>query len=157
MTPAPLLMTLEIAPLRLGDRPAWERLARGYKHFYATPTSDAEYETAWQRLLAGDGVHGLGAHRDGRLVGIAHFLFHTSVWARTTCYLQDLFTAPEARGGGVGRALIEAVADAARARQAARFYWLTQDHNAVARALYDQVARHAGFIRYDHPLQAPAG
>ena len=145
-------MALKIEPLRAVDRPAWERLARGYKQFYATPTSDAEYETAWQRLLAEDGVHGLGAHRDGHLVGIAHYLFHTSVWARTTCYLQDLFTAPEARGEGVGRALIEAVAAAARARQAARCYWLTQDHNAVARALYDKVARHAGFIRYDHPL-----
>ena len=53
--------------------------------------------------------------------------------------------------------MIGAVAAAAHARQAARFYWLTQDHNAVARALYDKVARHAGFIRYDHPLQAPAG
>ena len=144
-----------IAPLSAADRPAWEVLARGYKAFYDTPTTDPEYETAWTRLLAQDGVHGLAAFLDGRLVGIAHYLFHTSVWAATTCYLQDLFTAPEARGRGVGRALIEAVAAEARRRGAARYYWTTQDHNAVARTLYDRVGRHAGFIRYDYPI-APA-
>ena len=49
--------------------------------------------------------------------------------------------------------MIEAVAEQARAHGAARFYWLTQDHNVVARALYDQVARFHGFIRYEFPLQ----
>lgn len=146
-----------VRPLRQGDREAWQVLARGYKEFYATPTSEAEYATAWGRLLAHDGIHGLGAFADGRLVGIAHYLFHTCVWARTNCYLQDLFTAPDARGGGIARALIEAVADEARAQDAARYYWLTQEHNAAARVLYDKVARHAGFIRYDFPLRMPGG
>ena len=41
---------------------------------------------------------------------------------------------------------------AARAQQATRYYWLTQDHNASARALYDKVAQFKGFIRYDYPL-----
>lgn len=144
-----------IAPLRPQDRPAWEALARGYKAFYKTPTSAQAFATAWQRLQAGDGVHGLAAFADGTLVGIAHYLFHTSVWAPTACYLQDLYTLPEARGRGVGRALIEAVADAARARGAARYYWLTQHDNAVARRLYDQVAAWHGFIRYDYPLPPP--
>jgi GNAT superfamily N-acetyltransferase len=87
------------------------------------------------------------------LVGIAHYLFHTSAWARCTCYLQDLFTAPQARGKGAARALIEAVAAAARERGATRYYWLTQEHNATARLLYDKVATYKGFIRYDYPLQ----
>ena len=150
-------MTGEIRPLAAADRAAWEVLARGYKTFYATPTRDEEFDTAWQRLLADDGVHGLGAFADGRLIGIAHYLFHTSVWARTTCYLQDLFTAPDERGAGVARSLIEAVAAQARAQGAARYYWHTQQHNAVARALYDKVGSHVGFIRYDFPLAPPAG
>jgi GNAT superfamily N-acetyltransferase len=141
--------------LRPEDRAAWEVLARGYKEFYATPTADAEYSSAWQRLLSRDGVHGLGGFIDGELVGIAHYLFHTSVWARSNCYLQDLFTSPAARGRGVARALIEAVAAQARLDGASRFYWLTQEHNAVARALYDKVASHRGFIRYDFPLPEP--
>ena len=141
-----------IVPLSPSDRTGWEVLARAYKAFYATPTTDAEYETAWRRLLMQAGVHGLGAFLDGKLVGIAHYLFHTGVWASTACYLQDLFTAPEARGRGVGRTLIEAVAVEARKHRAARYYWTTQDHNTVARQLYDRIARHAGFIRYDYPI-----
>ena len=92
---------------------------------------------------------------DGRLVGIAHYLFHTSIWARSNCYLQDLFTLPSARGHGVARSLIEAVAEQARVHGAARYYWLTQEDNVVARALYDKVAKHVGFIRYDYPLREP--
>jgi GNAT superfamily N-acetyltransferase len=68
------------------------------------------------------------------------------------CYLQDLFTVPEARGRGVARALIAHVAEAARAAGARRYYWLTQEHNTTARALYDRVAAFHGFIRYDHPV-----
>jgi len=145
-------MGIRIEPLQATDRATWEVLARGYKAFYNTPTSDAEYDMAWSRLLARDGVFGLAAWVDGQLVGIAHYLFHTSVWAQSNCYLQDLFTLQSARGKGVARALIEAVAQAARERKAARYYWLTQEHNAVARVLYDKVAKHQGFIRYDYPL-----
>ena len=145
-------MSIRIEPLKPADRSPWEVLARGYKEFYNTPTSDAEYDTAWNRLLSRDGVHGLAGWLDGRLVGIAHYLFHTSVWAQSNCYLQDLFTLQAARGQGVARALIEAVAQQARGQGAARYYWLTQDHNAVARTLYDKVARYRGFIRYDFPV-----
>ncbi|MFO1326384.1 MAG: GNAT family N-acetyltransferase [Rubrivivax sp.] len=138
--------------LRTEDRAAWGRLAAGYKAFYNTPTSEAEYDQAWARLTAGDGVHAFGARLDGQLVGIVHYLFHTSTWAREQCYLQDLFTDASVRGRGVARALIAAVAAVARERGDQRLYWLTQETNLTARALYDQVAQFKGFIRYDHPL-----
>jgi GNAT superfamily N-acetyltransferase len=143
---------LSIEPLRDADRGAWEPLARGYKTFYETPTTDEEFDLAWRRLVAGGGVHGLGAKEDGRMLGIAHYLFHASAWAPKVCYLQDLFTAPAARGRGVARALIEAVAEDARRRGATRYYWLTKEDNKVARALYDKVAQYKGFVRYDFPL-----
>jgi len=143
---------MQIAPLRPEDRARWDVLARGYKHFYATPTTDAQYDQAWRRLLAGDGVAGLGAHLDGQLVGIAHYLFHTAVWSPTVCYLQDLYTDPACRGRGVARALIDAVAAVARERGADRYYWQTKADNATARVLYDKVARHHGFVRYDYPM-----
>jgi GNAT superfamily N-acetyltransferase len=143
---------MRIAPLSSEDRAAWETLARGYKAFYKTPTSDEEFDAAWNRLLRKDGILGLGAKVDERLVGIAHYLFHTSTWAPKVGYLQDLFTAPEARGQGVGRALIEAIAQEARRQGATRYYLHTQEHNAVARALYDKVGKHNGFIRYELSL-----
>lgn len=144
---------MHIAPLRPIDRAGWQPLAEGYKRFYNTPTTPAEYDECWRRLLAEDGVHGLAGFVDGRLVGIAHYLFHTSAWARDNCYLQDLFVAEDARGQGVAAALIERVAEAAKARGAARYYWLTQDTNTRARALYDRVAQNKGFIRYDYPVR----
>lgn len=139
----------EIRPPRAEDRAAWEVLARGYKLFYKTEVDDAGYEKAWQRLLASDEIHGLVLLQGGRLIGIAHYLMHAAVWSGPVCYLQDLFVAEAARGQGVGAALIEAVAAVARAHGAARYYWLTHHTNARARKLYDRVATHRGFIRYD--------
>jgi GNAT superfamily N-acetyltransferase len=68
------------------------------------------------------------------------------------CYLQDLFTAPALRGLGIGRRLIDAVYDAARAAGCSRVYWQTQVTNETGRALYDKVAEHRGFIVYSHEL-----
>jgi GNAT superfamily N-acetyltransferase len=143
-----------IAPFQADDHAAWEVLARGYKAFYQTDIPQSEYDTAWRRLVHEDGIFGLGAWVDGELLGITHYLFHTTIWAPTACYLQALFVAPPARGRGIARALIEAVAAEARERGAARCYWLTQEHNATARLLYDKVARFNGFIRYELPLES---
>ncbi len=89
---------LRIAPFQPEDRLAWEVLARGYKDFYNTPTSDEAYELAWTRLLKQDDVSGLGAYLDGQLVGLARYLFHAHTWGPSVCYLQDLFTPPAMRG-----------------------------------------------------------
>ena len=113
--------TIAVTPLQADDRSRWEVLARGYKTFYKTALTDPEYERAWQRLLSAETVHALGARQDGRLVGIAHYLFHPSVWANDVCYLQDLFVDVSVRGQGIARALIDRVAEVAGARGASRF------------------------------------
>lgn len=144
-----------VAPLGAGDRAGWQRLAEGYKTFYETVIAEADYERAWQRLQGDAAVHALGARLDGRLVGIAHYFFHAGVWTSDVCHLQDLFVDADVRGRGVARALIAGVADAARSRGAPRLYWHTRANNTTARALYDKVARHDGFIRYDIALTVP--
>ncbi|MFC9688682.1 GNAT family N-acetyltransferase [Kribbella sp. NPDC056951] len=144
---------LTLGPLRPSDRDAWEQLFAGYNAFYGRPTMpDGFYDRAWARFERNVELHALGAHLDDRLVGIAHFLTHASTTSADACYLQDLFTAPEARGKGVARALIAAVADAATERGCGRLYWSTHESNATARRLYDQVAENRGFIIYSHPL-----
>lgn len=143
---------VEIAPLAAADRAEWDVLARGYKAFYEDPQPDEVYDRLWSRLMRGDALYGLGARLEGRLVGMSHYMFHANAWMADVCYLQDLFTAPEARGRGVAGALIHAVADAARARGCAKYYWLTKQDNERARRLYDQVARFKGFLRYDYAL-----
>lgn len=77
-----------------------------------------------------------------------HFLVHASTTSADVCYLQDLFTAPAARGNGVARALIAEVEHWARERGCSRVYWHTQSSNENARRLYDQVAENSGFIQY---------
>ncbi|MBI2737472.1 MAG: GNAT family N-acetyltransferase [Rhodospirillales bacterium] len=146
---------IEITPLRQDDRAAWQPLAVGYNTFYERTMPDATYDHVWRRLMEGKELHGLAARLDGRIVGIAHFFFHTNVWVDEVCYLADLFVDEQVRGQGAARLLIEAVAGKARERGCQRYYWLTQQNNVRARGLYDQVARFAGFIRYDYPLNLP--
>jgi GNAT superfamily N-acetyltransferase len=153
--PAGMATVRDIDP---GDAPRWRPLWDGYNAFYGRAGDTAlpreVTQALWSRLFEpGEPVHALVFERDGRLLGIAHFLFHRSTTAiGPSCYLQDLFTAPEARGQGVGRALIEAVCDRARAAGAAQVYWHTHASNQTARLLYDQVAEHAGVIVYRRPL-----
>lgn len=143
---------IEIGSLRPVDRADWEVLARGYKTFYRTSVPDNGYEETWQRLLRGTELYGIGAWSDGKLVGIAHYLFHAAFWSTDSCYLQDLFVDEAARGQGAARALIEHVAEVSRERGASRLYWTTKQDNTTARALYDKVAQFHGFIRYDYAL-----
>ena len=139
---------VEIRPLEPADRAAWERLFRGYIAFYERSIADEEYERAWGRLLADREIHGRAAIVDGQLVGITHFLRHAHTNSADVCYLQDLFTDPDARGQGIGRALIDEVTEWANRQGCSRVYWLTQAHNATARRLYDQVADERGFVVY---------
>ena len=62
---------------------------------------------------------GFIAERDGKALGIVHWVIHHSTWnAKNICYLQDLFTTKEARGSGVGRRLIATVREWPRRRAA---------------------------------------
>lgn len=139
-----------IRPLRPHERPLWELLWQGYLAFYETSVAPEVTDATWARLDdPAEPMHLLGAFDGQRLLGIVHFIYHRSTWTiGPYCYLQDLFTAEEARGRGVGRALIEAVYERARDAGASRVYWLTHESNAVARSLYDRVADRPGFIQY---------
>jgi GNAT superfamily N-acetyltransferase len=143
-----------IRPLARADHDQWLPLWDGYNAFYGragdTALDPAVTAMTWARVFdAYEPVHGLVAEQDGRLLGLTHYLFHRSTTAiAPSCYLQDLFTTDPARGKGVGRALIEAVYDAARTAGAGRVYWQTHETNATAMKLYDQVAEKSGFLVY---------
>jgi GNAT superfamily N-acetyltransferase len=143
---------LEVRPFTADDRDAWEPLWQGYLTFYKSSLPAEVTDTTWRRLLdPAEPMHGLAAVLDGTILGIVHYLYHRSTWTTGDyCYLQDLFTAEEARGRGVGRALIEAVYERAQADGASRVYWLTHETNSAAQVLYDKVAARSGFIQYRH-------
>lgn len=142
---------LTIRGLRADDRAQWQDLWRQYLAFYDTELPARIYDLTFQRMLADDPneFHALVADHDGRLVGLTHFLFHRHGWKEErVCYLQDLFAAPDLRGRGIGRKLMEAVYAAADAEGAPSVYWLTQEFNHTARDLYDRVGVLTPFIKY---------
>lgn len=142
---------IRVRPLEAGDRTAWDPLWEGYLAFYEEELAPGVTELAWSRLLDPlFDLHGLLAFDgDGKAVGLCHYLFHPSTWARGPyCYLEDLFVAPQVRGTGAGRALIEAVYAAADERGAEEVYWMTHESNTTARRLYDRVGTLSPFVRY---------
>jgi GNAT superfamily N-acetyltransferase len=143
---------MRVRRLDARDRKAWEKLFRAYVAFYRAEVPDEVIDLTWQRLLAGgDGNPiGLVAVDDADVpFGLAHVLFHRSTWSATWyCYLEDLFVDPARRKTGAGRALIETVYREADARGCTRTYWVTEEANATARALYDRIATKAPFVQY---------
>ncbi len=145
---------ITVRPVRASDRAAWQPLWDGYNAFYGRAGETALppniTDTTWARFLDPlEPMHALVAEQGGQIVGLSHHLFHRSTTRLApSCYLSDLFTVPQARGKGVGRALIEAVYAAAQEAHVQRVYWLTHETNAAGRALYDRIGKHAGFIVY---------
>ncbi|WP_050477729.1 GNAT family N-acetyltransferase [Herbaspirillum rhizosphaerae] len=145
---------VRIRTARKEDFTEWQSLWQGYNAFYGRhgETSLADEITAmtWSRFFdAYEPVHALVAECDGRLIGLAHFLFHRSTTQiAPNCYMQDLFTAESCRGRGVARKLIEEVYARARAAGGGRVYWQTHETNATAMKLYDKVAEKSGFVVY---------
>jgi GNAT superfamily N-acetyltransferase len=146
--------TLQVRAVRPDDFAAWIPLWDGYNAFYGRSGDTAlpreVTQMTWSRFIdAGEPMHALVAERSGALLGLAHFLYHRStIQVPPTCYLQDLFTVDAARGQGVGRALIHAVYERAKAAGSPRVYWQTHETNAVAMRLYDQLAEKSGFLVY---------
>lgn len=150
--------TLRIRAIERADYDGWRPLWDGYNAFYGRVGAAALPEkitaATWERFFTpAEPVRALVAVQQGRIVGLAHYLFHRSTTrAADVCYLQDLYTVEALRGQGIGRRLILAVYESARAAGCSRVYWQTQAANAQARALYDQLAQHHGFIVYTKEL-----
>jgi len=140
-----------IVPLVAADHAEWAPLWRDYLDFYRAAVDAKTSETTFARLTGGVEPMGgfLARDGDGAAIGLVHWIVHRSCWTvGDYCYLQDLFVAPGRRGGGVGRWLIDAVADKARELGCSRVHWLTHETNRDAMQLYDKVAERSGFIQY---------
>jgi GNAT superfamily N-acetyltransferase len=147
--------TVSVRPVKPEDYDHWKPHWDEYNAFYERVVPDEVTQTTWRRFFdASEPVHCIVAEREGKLVGICHYIFHRSTSRiALVCYLQDLYTAPDYRGHGIGRALIAGVDDAAREAGCTRVYWLTHTTNTPGRTLYDKVATNQGFIQYVQDVQ----
>lgn len=140
--------------LEIEDKEGWLELFQGYILFYNSQLSNEQYELTWNRLLEPSfQTKGIIAIKHNQIIGIAHFTFHASTWAKGDyCYLEDLFVDPLFRGNGVGKILINKVKEIAIDHGSQRLYWNTKESNHQARYLYDQFTPVSEMVQYRIPL-----
>ncbi len=141
---------LVVRPAFAGDEAAWRTLWRGYCDFYKAEVSETVTAHTWARILdPASAVNCIVAVHDGALTGFANYVVHDATWEmQPLCYLEDLFVAPQARGTGAGKAMVQWLRDGMATRGWARLYWVTHRDNATARQLYDQFVGADEFVRY---------
>lgn len=146
---------IEIRPIEARDEPVWRQMWTAYLVFYGATVEEGVYASSFARLIS-DGPNefcGQIAFLDGKAIGLVHYLFHRHGWKiENVVYLQDLYVTDDARGTGAGRALMEAVYNAADVAGSPNVYWLTQDFNETARKLYDRVGDVTPFIKYQRRI-----
>jgi GNAT superfamily N-acetyltransferase len=144
-----------IGPLAHEDVEAALPLFAGYQRFYEAEPDDDRNRRFFARFVApsDDGLV-LGAWVGEQLVGFAcvYWTFSSS-HAADVALMNDLFVAEGQRGSGIGLALIEAAADAARARGMLHLEWLTAVDNHRAQRLYDRTeASRSAWLGYELEL-----
>lgn len=143
---------MQIRDLQPQDRDDWERLYRQYAEFYKEPMNEDILARTWSWLL--DAQHPLQgkvvATANGALLGLAHYRsFPEPLLGKDAGFLDDLFVSPDQRGSGLGRRLIEAVAQAGKEQGWPFLRWITAQDNAQARRLYDGLAQATAWVTYD--------
>ena len=140
----------EIRAVQIADFDIWLPLWKGYQRFYDVDIPETVTLRTWARFLdPAEPMDAALAIAGEQALGLVHLIYHRSTWTTSNyCYLQDLFVADNARGRGVGRALIENVFVDARRNGAARVHWLTHESNGNAMQLYDRIVDRSGFVQY---------
>lgn len=134
-------------------------LYSGYRAFYRLDDDRRAVSTTWGWVSnAEHGFIGLVATVGDSVVGLANLRrFARPSTAAMGLYLDDLFTAPAARGTGVATALLREAAAIAASEGANVIRWITAADNAAARGVYDNVAASTPWITYDMKPAANQG
>lgn len=153
------MTNIEIKPLKIEYKELWEPLWNGYLVFYKTQLAQDITDFVFERLCNPleknmGGFIAFANDEDGeKAVGLVNYIIHRGTWSKEdVCYLEDLYVDPNVRGSGVGRKLIEAVADFARQNNLRHVYWQTQKTNERAQILYEKMAGPSEFIVYKMSL-----
>ncbi|MEV7780624.1 GNAT family N-acetyltransferase [Kitasatospora sp. NPDC088351] len=143
-----------VTPPAEADFASWRELYLGYAEFYRVDMPEERLKTVWSWLH--DPAHELNGllarDADGTPVGLAHYRpFARPLSGTVGGYLDDLFVAPAARGGGAADALFDRLGRIAAERGWSVVRWITADDNHRARSKYDRVAKRTMWVTYDMP------
>ena len=144
--------TVRVRELEQRDRVEWQQLYAGYGDFYATPLSDEKADRVWAWLMdpSYEAFGLVAVDADDAPIAIAHYRQFARLLADGIgIYLDDLFTAANARGTGAGTALINRLEEIARERGAGVVRWITANDNFVGQKLYDRLASRTMWVTYD--------
>jgi ribosomal protein S18 acetylase RimI-like enzyme len=132
----------EASPVRRAtadDADAIGQLLHDFNREFSEPTPDPPALARRVRMLLAGGdteVLLVGPGPDG----LAVLRLRASIWtAGLECYLAELYVVPQRRGHGLGRALMLAAIDLARARGADYMDLGTSEHDHAARGLYESL------------------
>lgn len=137
------------------DETVWRLLWADYIAFYGATVPEEITAHTWKRLLdPASPMFCRLAERDNprvpmaQVVGFAVCVVHEGSFSATSlCYLEDLFVAPEHRGLGIGRVILDDLRERAKTSGWSHLYWNTRRDNP-ARKLYDQIVPADDFVRY---------
>jgi len=128
-------------------------LMRAYCDFYEVEPRDDRLVSLCRNLIddPNQGVQLIARAEDNRAVGFATIFWGwQTLDAARTGIMNDLYVAPDIRGGGVGRALIEACRGACRKKGVNKLVWETAPDNHTAQRLYDSTgAESSTWLTYE--------
>jgi len=149
----PLGEGVEVRPARADEVEDLLPLMRGYCDFYEANPSDDGLRLMASTLIADPEQGAVFIARDpgGSAVGFATLDWKwSSLRGARIGFLEDLFVDPDARGGGIADALIEACAERCRERGAPAMEWMTAPDNKRAQAVYERVgAEGSNWVEYE--------
>jgi ribosomal protein S18 acetylase RimI-like enzyme len=147
-------MSIEVRPVADGDFFAWLDLYGKYAEFYDTQLTDQKALVLWSWLTAPSHEEdGLVAVDGDRLVGLAHMReFARPLEGDRGLFIDDLFVSEDARGKGIGHALIDAARKRAEEQGLGVVQWITAHDNEQAKNVYDSVAERTSWVTYEIDL-----
>lgn len=142
-----------IRSVEAGDRAGWQEMFEGYCRFYEVSVEDKKSETVWNWLLdPSHMIQGIVATDNGAIIGLAHFHgWPDTLEGDNTCYLADLFVAPDQRGKQIGKALFEDVMKISSTHGWSGVCLLTHKSNKVGQNLYSQFGHATDYLFYSVP------
>ena len=139
-------MTIAIRPATRADLPLIAQLIRDLAE-YERLAHEVRFDEAvlGEKLFGPNGGHGPYAEvvigeLEGKAQGFALFFHNFSTFeGKPGIYLEDLFVRPDARGSGLGKALLADLAGLAVERDCARLEWSVLDWNEPAIGFYQKL------------------